>query len=437
MPQRHRLAPALFSALANGGGDTAAMRELGAAERSRTVMLISVVARLATQLRHPEADVCMAAHQTLRKVEADAPGALDQILRHPSVGAWALRQARILARGKPQSARPGQLAEIAGAAAIRGRVSATVALTPHASTSVVLPSLGTAHVGGPAPVIESTASGATVIAGEDRAPVPLDPHTHDRSWNGLPRLVLEGTAGRLDILLDPMELHSFPASIQALPRVPAAELTEWRRILAAAWTLLTRHHRRLAREMAEAMTVVTPLPRPPAGQVSLTFRRAFGCVAMSRPQDGRTAAVTFAHEMQHAKLAALADLLPLLHPGGTDKTTFYAPWRDDPRPLDGLLQGVYAHIGVTDFWERQRHHETDPAHAFTATVEFARWRSGCEEVLHTLDGTDRLTATGRAFLAGMATKVDGWKRETVPPNAWRRACELRNAHHLRWRVSHT
>ena len=27
----------------------------------------------------------------------------------------------------------------------------------------------------------------------------------------------------------------------------------------------------------------------------------------------------------------------------------YLPWRDDPRPAAGLLQGAYAHVGVTEF----------------------------------------------------------------------------------------
>ena len=27
----------------------------------------------------------------------------------------------------------------------------------------------------------------------------------------------------------------------------------------------------------------------------------------------------------------------------------YAPWRDDPRPISGLLQGIYAFVCITEF----------------------------------------------------------------------------------------
>jgi len=30
--------------------------------------------------------------------------------------------------------------------------------------------------------------------------------------------------------------------------------------------------------------------------------------------------------------------------------SFYVPWRTDPRPGGGLLQDVYAHLGMTEFW---------------------------------------------------------------------------------------
>jgi hypothetical protein len=32
----------------------------------------------------------------------------------------------------------------------------------------------------------------------------------------------------------------------------------------------------------------------------------------------------------------------------------YAPWRSGPRPLNGLLQGAYAFLGVSGFWRQQR-----------------------------------------------------------------------------------
>lgn len=74
-------------------------------------------------------------------------------------------------------------------------------------------------------------------------------------------------------------------------------------------------------------------------------------------------ALLLIQEFQHVKLGAVLDLYDLFDPA--DDRLLHAPWRDDPRPLEGLLQGTYAHLAVTDFWHA-RHEvvagaEADPA----------------------------------------------------------------------------
>ena len=69
----------------------------------------------------------------------------------------------------------------------------------------------------------------------------------------------------------------------------------------------------------------------------------------------------------------------------------YAPWRQDPRPAGGLLQGVYAHLGIVRFWHAQRQAETDPDDILRAQVQFARWRSAIDQAIETLLRTGCLT----------------------------------------------
>ncbi|WP_372470749.1 aKG-HExxH-type peptide beta-hydroxylase [Nonomuraea aurantiaca] len=100
------------------------------------------------------------------------------------------------------------------------------------------------------------------------------------------------------------------------------------------------------------ISVVTPL----SGErwaASGTSRTAMGCVALARPRCARSLAASLAHEVQHAKLSVLFYLLDLVL--ATENDRFYAPWRHDHRPLTGLLHGTYAHLGVADFWQRQRY----------------------------------------------------------------------------------
>ena len=56
--------------------------------------------------------------------------------------------------------------------------------------------------------------------------------------------------------------------------------------------------------------------------------------------------MTLTHELQHTKLNAVMYLFELLEPVAGER--FYAPWRDDPRPLGGFLQGIYAFFGIAE-----------------------------------------------------------------------------------------
>ncbi len=68
-------------------------------------------------------------------------------------------------------------------------------------------------------------------------------------------------------------------------------------------------------------------------------------------------------------------LVPLVRYDRTE--TYYAPWRPDPRPAHGLLQGAYAYLGVTEFWQRQHPYEDSGAASNSP--------GGGEGVRHVLD----------------------------------------------------
>jgi HEXXH motif-containing protein len=54
------------------------------------------------------------------------------------------------------------------------------------------------------------------------------------------------------------------------------------------------------------------------------------------------------HEAAHLRLNHAAEAAPLTI-GGRD-TVCYSPWRDDPRPVEGVVHGVYAFSLVLGFW---------------------------------------------------------------------------------------
>jgi len=97
--------------------------------------------------------------------------------------------------------------------------------------------------------------------------------------------------------------------------------------------------------------VIVPYRVPLEGQVSASAAENFGAIALSPSDDPSLCAAILAHEIQHLKLSAVLDIVALTLPD--DHQRYYAPWRPDPRPLNGLLQGAYAFLGVSAFWRRQ------------------------------------------------------------------------------------
>jgi HEXXH motif-containing protein len=142
--------------------------------------------------------------------------------------------------------------------------------------------------------------------------------------------------------------------------------------------------------------------------------------------------VTLAHEVQHLKLSGLLDVVSLTLPD--DGHRFYAPWREDPRPINGLLQGAYAYLGVSGFWRQQRHLE-DGAAGILAHARFARWRAAAAQVSETLRSSGRLTPAGLEFVHGMTRTLSTWKAEPVPAQALALARHEAEQHLRHWRAA--
>jgi hypothetical protein len=208
----------------------------------------------------------------------------------------------------------------------------------------------------------------------------------------------------------------------------------WTDRLAGAWRILTRHHPADAVAIAALLDTVVPLTTDRATySVSMTSTATFGAIAASLPPDDLTLAETLMHECQHLKLCALLDLFPMVADDGAG--WYYAPWRDDPRPVRGLLQGACAFFGVTRFWRQQRDHS--PAdQVLRGHVEFARRRSEALAVTSTLLDSGELTRTGDRFVARMHARLLDWRHDPVPADACRMAAEVSTDHASTWRLRH-
>ncbi|TDC05724.1 HEXXH motif domain-containing protein [Nonomuraea longispora] len=428
-PRRHNVSDDVFAALAAGRGGAAAVRRLAAVERSKHLLLLRGLVESAATTGHPAAGRTADAYDRLAALQDDAPDAVEAVVCYPAVGAW-LRSTLLALGSDPEQARPDQLAAVTAAAAIRARAQLSIEVRTS-SGALFLPSLGEVRVPGGTATVRSTAGGAEVVSGSARVVIPDDRSQDVPGWRGLRRLTAYADGKALDLVLDDVDPYRMPADVAG--RLPEAELRSWRSALQEAWGILTAHHPSTAAEIQVAHRVLTPLRRPPRGQVSGTASETFGTVGMSPPSDGLTLAATLAHEVQHAKLGALSDIVRLLD--ADDGRRFYAPWREDPRPAAGLLHGAYAYLGVTAFWRHQRHHERGER-GVLAHSEFARWRAGAGGAVDVLMASGLLTSAGKRFVAQMRRVLAAWQDEPVPASAQARARAEAEGHLARWRRAH-
>jgi HEXXH motif-containing protein len=428
-PGVHRIPKADFAALASGYGDPTTVARLKNSRLSKHLLLIRALLDAAPP---SSAGGLRAGLALLTDVQRVRPEVVSGTLVHPHVGAWAAYCLRVM-RGTdigyvPLETDLGHLAAAAAAAAIEAQVDFEVnvpareglANLPAFGSAVVHPGLRAVHVVG--------VGGEVVVDGRQ---LPGDLSEEDSGWLPLRRLHAVVDDCSIAVTLDDLEPFRNCHRLAVADRLVAADITHWQRCLDAAWALLVRHHRNYADAIAAGLTTLVPLAAERAAHgVNATSMDAFGAILASPPADGQALAVALVHEFQHAKLGALLDLLPL-HDDSTE-ARYYAPWRDDPRPLGGLLHGAYAFLGVADFWRVQR--IASGGRSEFAQFEFVRWWERVRRVLDVIVESGRLTPEGIDFVGGMRATLERWPGGSVPTEMRALAQDAADDHSIGWRI---
>jgi uncharacterized protein len=421
----HQVPGHLFDSLASGGGGADGIRLMTATQQSKRLLLLRGVLESARTAAPSEQAMVNRGYDLLSAVQRHDAEAAKTVLAYPSVSAWAVRTLRVSHGSSPiPGAVPTGLCSVAAAAAARAGLPAEIEV-PVTEGRVVLPSLGSARAGSGRPVVRSSPGKTEVLSPAASVELPPDPHQDAPGWSGIRRV----RVGELDIVIDDIDPFRMPAAPNQARRLPPSTAAAWAGVFTEAWPIFAEHHPELAQEVAATVKVVVPLTQPSHGVVSSSSPETFGAIALSEPPDPRSLMVTLAHETHHLKLSALLDVVTLTMPD--DGRRFYAPWREDPRPVSGLLQGAYAYLGVSRFWRHERHLAEGSA-ATHAHAEFARWRDASARVVSTLLTSGRLTPPGTRFVQGMERTLSGWKNETVPRSAEALARQRAGQHLHRW-----
>ncbi|MFI1163585.1 HEXXH motif domain-containing protein [Streptomyces sp. NPDC020801] len=444
---RYGLTTEEFDALAGGGGTAASLARIWDGERSHRLLLLDLFLDLMQEL--PRACGPLPAARTawdllLRANDRDR-AVVEGMLLAPETGLWVTAVLRRLGGGPggevPLWVEAGHFHALAAASAVRAGLDFELAV-PVRHGALWLPGLGRAVAAAPKPwstaLVSCVEGELTLRIGRRSRRVAAPWDEPAPGWEPARTVSLPLDGARTPVLLDDLGCHRIGASQAAAPPEPLddAEAGAWAALLHEAAALLAETDPQAATDIAVLLRSVEPLPAPGTERpVSATSGDGVGRLASSRPPDAVQLAAVLAHEIQHSKLGALMHLYPLYEAG--DTSLCYAPWRDDPRPLRGLLQGVYAFTGVARFWRgRALSSRATGEDSRAAHFEYALWRRQLLRVLPEMGRHPGLTHLGRRTVDRLSETVAGWGQPQRGGPVDVMAGEAADHHAMSWRLHH-
>ncbi|WP_322870846.1 HEXXH motif domain-containing protein [Streptomyces goshikiensis] len=353
----------------------------------------------------------------LEEAERHDPAAVRDVLHYPATGAWAEETLRRLHAPYGPAPDLGHLGALAVAAALRAGIGFKATLRP-VHGRLVLPTLGLLRPARPGP-----------LALDERSwDADADTAAGAAASDALPLHVLPG--GRT--ALDDLDPYRAPAAGHPAPVRPARRLTpkghkRWDTQWSGALTLLERYDTARAEEIGRLLRSVVPLAGGSRSN-GATLPAAAGSL-LARAQAPPALAATLVHEVQHGKLAALADILTLHTADRTPR--FWAPWRSDPRPLEGLLHGAYAHLALAGYWQRAALYG-----ARGAWAQHARIRAQVAAALPVIRACPELTPAGREFTDAMAAAEKAMDELRPPGDQYATARRALDRERRAWCAAH-
>lgn len=399
--------------------DPSNINRLWAGQYSRRVVQLRTILDL-TQRDAPEVGMVARVRDNftaLAAVHRRSPEVVANLISGPQIGAWAARCLNVLTgtvTETPLWVHLAHLGSIAAAAAIRARTDVDVHV-PLQSGVISLPTLGRA-------ITDARADWALATC-RPGAPVLFD-GSPPREWQPV-RLL---NTNILSIPVDDTDPYWTCFDHPLASRLDDIDIDRWRDQLTAASVIMAERHPDWLATVASMVRCLVPVKQGDRiGGVSASSRDAPGAVAMNEPIRPDRLAATLIHEVQHSRLNALHDLVALHRPEHGE--LLYSPWRDDPRPLPGLLHGMSAFLGVAEFWSREWLRAGQ-----SAELMYGRTVRQLRLAHRILASNPGLTSAGRTLVAALGTAIHRLPVADLTEDACRIATDVVAHHQALWRL---
>jgi HEXXH motif-containing protein len=398
-----------------GGGDEAERTLLRAAHVSKRMAQLRAILDSVDDESAARSGVRQS-FQALAAAQRTAPDTVTDLLGSPQVGAWAATCLRLITARSPDTplwTHLAHLGAVAAVAALRAGLPARV-VVPVRGGAVHLPTYGRASAPGTGELAECSTGPAGFLL-DGAPPAGWEPVRNVRAFAG---------GVLLRVQLDDIDPYWSTFGMPTAGRLTDDDMAVWQEHLSGAWEILAERHAHRLGTMAAAIRCLVPVHQHGrTGGVSASSVDAPGAIALTEPVSPARLAATLIHESQHYRLATLHDLRHL-YTTPPDRL-WYSPWRNDPRPLSGVLHGLMAFTGVADFWSRER---TDP----TTELECARHVRQLRAARDVASAASGLTELGRALVDALGTAIDAMPAGTEAVH--RIARDLVSEHEAYWRL---
>lgn len=373
------------------------------------------------------------AWRILAEAERRNAEAVADILMHPTVGVWLTRA---LHYTRPGQTTPwpelGYLHLIAAAAAVRCGCPGSVRV-PVWHGIVSLPTVGHACIPGMFPVgavdVISAESDSRIQVNHS-VTIPFD--STSSKFTPATRLVSTSRGVTLRAWIEDQDPYHAFGDPRPPTKLAESQYAEWFKLLDEAWDVLTLNHPAFARELAAGLRALGPI-EPDLDTVGASSPAAFGGIRLSAGGSATDFAEALVHEMQHSKLNALLGLVTLTDDDNGRR--YLAPWRDDPRPMVGLVHGVFAFTCGVEFWLAQEPSAQEAeAHHMAFAVAFRR--AQIRRAIHTLTTSGHLTRPGEALVDAVSARLAVCEQATVGANLSQIVAAMIDDHQALWRLRH-
>lgn len=351
-------------------GSTWTVREIFARVAKKTLATLVATIRLC-QLQMPSAISVSSAVESLKILRGSQQGVVEILLARPEMHYLSQslsQQALMLANDQKSSFLLErllyELGRFAASALILDRRDGEVLLSLDSEGRLVLPGchfslyLGEEYEGQLARFcLDKGRVLVSLIPSNKSWIIPIDIVDHPQDWleKSVYADLIEPVywVGQLFEINNRDNLLRSPSSrLYQFELIDASRWGKWRTNIEAALASLNTFAYNAYDEISHFVKVIVPVISTETNvNVSASFPETIGSICMSLSSDYLVTVETLVHEYAHNKLNAIF-VSDRIISNMESNLRVYSPWKDEFRPLSGILHAIFAFSNVCQVWQR-------------------------------------------------------------------------------------